>query len=600
MRDVSIPWARVIFLSILLAGWPAVDAFGWQDADPEEREPAVKRFDGEAGEEYQLDLSMPRSPAGADSANGLAVLPDPEQDERLQQLLARLGARPGDANALKGLNDLLADVIAQANGAMDDWALDDAGELLAAVRSVNPRQAGLSDAVNRLQGLRQVAALVSDAEAAAAESRWVEPPGDNALALLRRAQAIAPELPVVRNGLRDVQQALVGYAIDAARNLDFELAEAWLYEASQVREPQDLVEEARGEIGAYLERQADDIEQAVLDAIARGDFDLAEFTLIDLIALGGHEQRVANLRQRLARERLYGSYQPGQVIQDEFLHMPGVAPAVVVVAAGSFMMGSPESSRDARDNESPAHRVRIERGFALGAQEVTVAQFRAFVEATGYQTDAEALRSSRVWDDAMGRLAEKPGVNWRHDHEGQPATGAMPALHLSWNDAQAYLRWLTQSTGVPYRLPTEAEFEYALRAGTASQYWWGDSRPPQPLENLTGERDVSASGRHWSAYFRGYGDDFWGPAPAASFEANPFGLFDMAGNLSEWVQDCWHATYVRAPTDGSAWENPGCGQRVVRGGNWASAPEQARSAARLFAREDLRGPIVGFRIARDL
>ncbi len=106
------------------------------------------------------------------------------------------------------------------------------------------------------------------------------------------------------------------------------------------------------------------------------------------------------------------------------------------------------------------------------------------------------------------------------------------------------------------------------------------------MENLTGEGDVSRSQRQWSTYFDGYSDRFWGPAPVASFEPNPFGLYDIGGNVGEWVMDCWHDTYLRAPIDGTAWLNPGCKLRVVRGGNWASSPDQSRAAYRISAKPE--------------
>jgi formylglycine-generating enzyme required for sulfatase activity len=173
-------------------------------------------------------------------------------------------------------------------------------------------------------------------------------------------------------------------------------------------------------------------------------------------------------------------------------------------------------------------------------------------------------------------------------------------LHVSWNDAQAYVNWLARGTGKSYRLPSEAEFEYALRAGSTGRYWWGDGSPPGVVENLTGDGDDSRARRSWSVAFRKYTDRFWGPAPVASFDPNPFGLYDMGGNVGEWVRDCWHDTYIRAPADGTAWVNPGCSQRVIRGGYWASSPDQTRSAFRLFAKPDFHDARIGFRIARDL
>jgi formylglycine-generating enzyme required for sulfatase activity len=124
------------------------------------------------------------------------------------------------------------------------------------------------------------------------------------------------------------------------------------------------------------------------------------------------------------------------------------------------------------------------------------------------------------------------------------------------------------------------------------------------VENLTGERDNSPAKREWTASFKDYSDGHWGPAPAGSLIdeklAHPMGVHDIAGNVSEWTEDCWHQNYARAPVDGSAWINPGCSLRVVRGGYWASAPVQSRAAARKSLSADKYGPVFGFRIARDL
>ncbi len=259
-----------------------------------------------------------------------------------------------------------------------------------------------------------------------------------------------------------------------------------------------------------------------------------------------------------------------------------------------------QNEADRSDSEGPKHRVTITRGFALGIREVSVGEFRLFAEATGYRTRAEVEESSWVYDEGSSRMTPRDGINWRHDFRGRRARDNSPVLHVDWHDAQAYTLWLTSQTGQSYRLPSEAEWEYAIRAGSVSPYWWGDGSPSQPVENLTGDGDVSSSGRNWGLAFEDYGDGHWGPAPAGTFSANGFGLHDMAGNVSEWLEDCWHDTYVRAPMDGSAWVNPGCEKRVVRGGYWAGRPGQARSAHRFSADSRLRGPRVGFRVARDL
>ena len=117
---------------------------------------------------------------------------------------------------------------------------------------------------------------------------------------------------------------------------------------------------------------------------------------------------------------------------------------------------------------------------------------------------------------------------------------------------------------------------------------------------MTGDGDRFTGGRTWEVSFRRYTDGFWGPAPVGSLEANPFGLFDMGGNIMEWMEDCWHDSFVRAPTDGDAWINPGCNRRVIRGAQWSSTPEMSRSAYRLSATAGTTDARVGFRVARDL
>jgi formylglycine-generating enzyme required for sulfatase activity len=264
------------------------------------------------------------------------------------------------------------------------------------------------------------------------------------------------------------------------------------------------------------------------------------------------------------------------------------------------MMGSPESEDDRVGNEGPRFRVTFERGFALSRTEITVAQFGRFVEATGYQTDVELSGESRIYMASSGRVSERRGVTWQDNYRGERADGDAPVVHVSWNDANAYADWLAEQTDRPYRLPTEAEFEYALRAGTQTPYWWGEGSPEEPVENVTGDRERFEDRRRWTTAFRRYDDGYWGPAPAGSLQPNPFGLFDMGGNVMEWVADCWHDSYVRAPDDGSAWVNPGCDRRVVRGASWSSTPAMSRSAFRLSSSVTSTDARVGFRVARDL
>ncbi|GEM_PF-480325 len=527
-------------------------------------------------------------------------LPDAAQTRRLDELLSILATRPRNGPALRELDALLDDVLRQAEQARQAGDYERAESLNRVVRTVNPRKSGLQESRAGVENARQVDEWLAAAENARRRGALIEPPLESAYFYYRKAVELDRTSTAAQQGLLEVQQAMVSNALDAARNLDFELAESWLSQASAVREPQDLVDDARAEIASFQDGRAASIENEVISLIHRGDFEAAEFLMIDLIALGGYEHRVASLRDMIAREQVYGSFEPGQVIRDYLSGGRGQAPAVIVIGAGSFNMGAVAGDEFAGDSEKPSHRVNFQRAFALGINEVTVGEFRAFVSDSGYRTDAERAGRSDVWDDDMGQLAERGQVSWQLDYAGRPATDNLPVLHVSWNDAQAYVRWLAEATGERYRLPTEAEFEYAMRAGTHRAWWWGSDRPRDATENLAGENDKSPSSRRFSNFIRGYGDDHWGPAPAGSLANNAWGLFDMAGNVAEWVQDCWHVNYVRAPVDGSAWENPGCDRRVIRGGYWASSEKQARASSRLSASAGLHTPQVGFRVARDL
>jgi formylglycine-generating enzyme required for sulfatase activity len=435
---------------------------------------------------------------------------------------------------------------------------------------------------------------------AMAAGRVDQPLDDSAWTHYREVLRLDPDNTEALDGLRQVQQEMAERAVDYAKELDFETADRILEDAALVREDQETVDQAREEIATFRSEYAAELEIQAVTAMDAGHFDQAERALIGMVALGDLGTEVARLRRRMEEAKVYGGLRPGQVIRDHFMAEPAWTPESVIVKAGSFQMGSSAFEDGRNDNEGPQHRVVFRRGFAIGRSEVTVGQFRAFVEKTGYMTDAEKHGYSMIYDHYSGRLARRDGMNWKLDYEGGEADAGLPVVHVSWNDAQAYTRWLARGTGKPYRLPTEAEFEYALRAGRTTRYWWGDGSPSEVAENLTGQHDNSRSRRKWDTYFKDYRDRHWGPAPAASFPANPFGLHDMGGNVAEWVTDCWHDSYIRAPADGSAWVNPGCQQRVVRGGYWASSPDQTRSAHRFSANASARDARVGFRIARDL
>ena len=228
-------------------------------------------------------------------------------------------------------------------------------------------------------------------------------------------------------------------------------------------------------------------------------------------------------------------------------------PEMVKIPGGSFRMGC-VSGQDCDDDEYPVHTVRVER-FELSKYEVTFEEYDRFTAATGRE---------RASDMGYGR-------------------GRRPAIMVSWKDAVAYTRWLSKQTGESYRLPSEAEWEYAARAGTTTAYSWG---------NKIGRNRANCSD---------CGDQWEKTAPVGSFGPNVWGLHDMHGNVYEWVQDCWNMNYQGAPADGSAWESGNyCSQRVLRGGSWGLNSMSLRSASRFSLTSSTRFHIIGFRVARTV
>jgi formylglycine-generating enzyme required for sulfatase activity len=232
-------------------------------------------------------------------------------------------------------------------------------------------------------------------------------------------------------------------------------------------------------------------------------------------------------------------------------------PEMVVVPAGSFVMGSPSTESGRQPTEGPRHKVAIAKPFAVSKFEVTFAEW-----------DACAARG-----DCAPQISDR---GWGRDRR--------PVINVNWNDAQRYVAWLSKIAGKSYRLLTEAEYEYAARAGTETAYPWGD-------EVGKNNADCASCGSRWDAAQT---------APVGSFAPNRFGLYDMAGNVWEWVEDCLYDDYSGAPVDGSAWMSGDCSHHRLRGGSWASVADELRSANRARAATSDRVSIIGFRVARTL
>jgi len=276
-------------------------------------------------------------------------------------------------------------------------------------------------------------------------------------------------------------------------------------------------------------------------------------------------------------------------------------PEMVVIPAGSFMMGSSAGEQGRFDNEGPEHNVSI-KSFAISKYEVTVGEFRRFVQSTGYRTDAEANvgnsssgcyslnTSDRKWDWLDGRHWDNPGFSQTERH---------PVTCISWNDAQDYLKWLVNNTGKPYRLPSEAEWEYAARAGSTTSRPWGDDPNDACIYANIADKTNGPNNMGWTNRANCSDGNFF-TAPVGSFQPNFFGLYDMIGNVWEWTEDCWSPSYNNAPMDGGPWILSQCSNVVSRNSGWDSLPIYTRTAIRGHSDRTYRNSKGGIRLSRSL
>ncbi len=245
---------------------------------------------------------------------------------------------------------------------------------------------------------------------------------------------------------------------------------------------------------------------------------------------------------------------PSQTLFRDMIDSNTYGPEMVVIPAGQFSRGDNSSFAD--DNEKPAHLVDIQRGFGLSRYEVTFSEYDQFAKATGRPLPD---------DESWGR-------------------GRQPVMNVTWQDAWDYSQWLAQTTGEPYRLPTESEWEYAARAGTQSRYSWGEKM-------LQGFANCDECGSHWGGKQA---------APVGSLKPNPWGLYDMAGNVDEWVADCYMDNYTKAPADGRAHAIHGCKEHTMRGGSWFDIARLMRPSSRYRNPADGKRNSWGFRVALDI
>jgi formylglycine-generating enzyme required for sulfatase activity len=484
---------------------------------------------------------------GPRAADALAERPAGLSDAQWRTLQAgfalEAGARPASVRALL---DALAAPAAGADGAADtnpapNAAPNAAGAAAPAAAPPPASDAAPAGAAARPdphpEDARRKARIDAAAAAAAAAARA-------ALERQRREQEKLARLAAEES--RRVRKEELRRQLQARREADAEQARL------EREEAQRKLEQAKA-AAAYLAEQ----KRTRMEAAARSQAELA-------VLMPTPASPVADLEG---------------VLRDRFLEGDEKGPELVLLPTGRFQMGSPEHERKIAmaagsqpawlAREQPQHWVGIERPIAMGRYPVTVGEWRAFVRATGWRPSGE--------------------VNW--EAPGFAQAERHPVVGVNWFDALHYVRWLGEMTGRSYRLPSEAEWEYACRAGTRTAFSFGDTISTTQA-NYDGNFTYNGGAR---------GEYRRGTTPVGMFPANAWGLYDMHGNVWEWVQDVVHENYEGAPLDGSAWEEGGDGaRRILRGGSWLYNPRYLRSALRNGFSSALSNDIVGLRVVREL
>ena len=298
--------------------------------------------------------------------------------------------------------------------------------------------------------------------------------------------------------------------------------------------------------------------------------------------------------ERRVAEEARPASQEASALAGEFVAIPG----------GTFQMGCSPGDSECKDNERPVHTVSI-KPFRMGKYEVTVGHFRRFVEAAGYRTDAE--RGGSCWAPRADGYWVRQAKDWHNP--GFAQTERNPVICVSWNDAKAYVQWLSQRGVGRYRLPSESEWEYAARAGGSGRYSFGDSEGMLCQYGNIADRTAKPQFSSWD-WAASCDDGALYAAPVGGYRPNGFGLHDMHGNVEELTEDCYHDSYAGAPSDGAAWTAGDCEfssatpwsaasrARVGRGSSWGSAPARSSSRPSRYA-ADNRYASLGFRIIQD-
>ena len=428
----------------------------------------------------------------------------------------------------------------------------------------------------------RVSKLLSGAAEDLASDRLTSPAGANAWEKYQSVLELEPGHEAATAGLDSIISRYVVMFEGALGRKEFDTADEYVSRIRGVWVDAPVLSSLDGHLSAargaeqrrqreeqrarLAEEEAERLRQSKLaeykgrfeESLGRKEFDKAGRYVDSIKAVDADAPVLSGLEGRLSAAREAERLRQEQQRVGRTFRDCAQCPQMVVVPSGSFTMGSPNSEKGRYHDEGPRHRVSIDYRFAVGVYEVTFAEWDACVSAGGcggYRPDDAG------WD-----------------------RGNRPVINVSWEDAQSYVRWLSQRTGESYRLLSESEWEYVARAGSVTAYSWGNDIGHN-------RANCAGCGSRW---------DNQKTAPVGAFGANAWGLYDVHGNVWEWVENCWHYSYTGAPADGSAWESGDCSVRVLRGGSWNNKPSFLRSAIRGRDPTGKRYIFNGFRVARTL
>lgn len=520
----------------------------------------------------------------------------PEQQNALFYLLQAQKAGLDTEESQVMMTTLEARLYAAAEEAATNYQTQRLTDLTARLKTINPSDNRIQQYTTKIGTFYTLEKLSKQAEQQLNEGLFSAQNQQDLVHTLIAAQQIDINHPDLNRIKNQAIMDLTEQAFRSADENDYEIAESQLAIAQRI---DDNHPETLATIEAIYQQKQDRftyLDNQFYLAIEQLNLSRANGLLTDLSALNIQNDQISSYKELFDKTQTYGRLDPLDITQDYLINGQS-GPEMVVMPTGTFTMGD----RQGPAHQKPAHLVTIKNAFAIGKTEISVAQFAQFISNSNYITTAEKKNISQIYDPRSGRFKPKHGINWRHDFQGKNADENLPVIHVSVNDAIAYATWLAEETGEPYRLPSESEFEYVLGMGHDYRYPWGNNNPVQVMGNFSGAKDkLNKSRIRWREGFTEYQDGFWGPAPTASFIPNLYGLNDLSGNVMEWVADCWHDSYTRAPSNNIAWVNPGCEERVLRGGHWASSKSEYRIHHRIKADQSFTDPRLGFRVAKDI